>query len=91
MDEFFKLTALYAKSNTAQRRGLNRAKVRFSRDKGGKEKIALVHSAERFAFLLKDLHDAITKRLELIKINKESLSQYEKGKLEEIISFNNGI
>ena len=91
MDEFFKLTALYAKSNTAQRRGLNRAKVRFSRDKGGKEKIALVHSAERFAFLLKDLHDAITKRLELIKINKESLSSKQKGKLEEIISFNNDL
>ncbi|MDR7075309.1 ATP-dependent DNA helicase DinG [Neobacillus niacini] len=91
MDEFFKLTALYAKSNTAQRLGLNRAKVRFSRDKGGKEKIALVHSAERFAFLLKDLHDAITERLELIKINKESLSSKQKGKLEEIISFNNDL
>ena len=91
MDEFFKLTALYAKSNTAQRRGLNRAKVRFSRDKGGKEKNALVHSAERFAFLLKDLHAAITDRLDVIRKNKESLSSKHKGKLEEIISFRNDL
>ena len=91
MDEFFKLTALYAKSNTAQRRGLNRAKVRFSRDKGGKEKNALVHSAERFAFLLKDLHAAITDRLDVIRKSKESLSSKHKGKLEEIISFRNDL
>ncbi|MEH7276007.1 ATP-dependent DNA helicase DinG [Neobacillus vireti] len=89
MDEFFKLTALYAKSNSAERRAGNRAKVRFSRDKGGKEKNALMHSAERFAFLLKDLQGAISERLELIKINKRTLSSKQKGKLEEIISFRN--
>ncbi|MEH7012632.1 ATP-dependent DNA helicase DinG [Neobacillus niacini] len=91
MDEFFKLTALYAKSNSAERRGLNRAKVRFSHDTGGKEKNALVHSAERFAFLLKDLQAAISQRLEMIKKHKESLTNKQKGKLEEIISFRNEI
>lgn len=87
MDEFFKLTALYAKSNSAERRGINRAKVRFSHDKGSKEKNALVHSAERFAFLLKDLQSAIIQRIELIKNNQEVLTNKQKGKLEEIISF----
>ncbi|MEH7245729.1 ATP-dependent DNA helicase DinG [Neobacillus niacini] len=91
MDEFFKLTALYAKSNSAERRGLNRAKVRFSHDKGGKEKNALVHSAERFAFLLKDLQTVITARLNVIKENNNSLSSRHKGKLEEIISFRNDL
>ncbi|WP_419956280.1 ATP-dependent DNA helicase DinG [Neobacillus niacini] len=89
MDEFFKLTALYAKSNSGERRGLNRAKVRFSHNNGGKEKNALVHSAERFAFLLKDLETAITQRLGLVKKYKESLKSKQKGKLEEIISFRN--
>ncbi|SDM44806.1 ATP-dependent DNA helicase DinG [Bacillus sp. OK048] len=91
MDEFFKLTALYAKANSAERRGLNRAKVRFSRDKGGKERNALVHSAERFAFLLKDLQNEITDRLDFVKKSNDSLSSRQKGKLEEIISFRNDI
>lgn len=91
LDEFFKLIALYAKSHSAERRGQYRAKVRFSHDSGGKERHALVHSAERFAFLLKDLQSAITKRLELIKNMKESLSTKQKGKMEEIISFSNEI
>ncbi|MBY0145446.1 ATP-dependent DNA helicase DinG [Neobacillus niacini] len=91
MDEFFKLIALYAKSHSAERRGQYRAKVRFSHDSGGKERHALVHSAERFAFLLKDLQSAITERLELIKNMKESLSTKQKGKMEEIISFRNEI
>lgn len=89
MDEFFKLTALYAKSKTVERRGTNRAKVRFTHDNGGKEKNALVHSAERFAFLLKDLQGSISERLEIIKKNKESLTSKQKGKMEEIISFRN--
>lgn len=87
MDEFFKLTALYAKSSTTERRGINRAKVRFLREKGGKEKTALIHSAERFAFLLKDLQSAITERLDIIKNHKEHLTSKQKGKMEEIISF----
>ncbi|WHZ01516.1 ATP-dependent DNA helicase DinG [Neobacillus sp. YX16] len=91
MDEFFKLTALYAKSSTPERRGINRAKVRFLREKGGKEKNALFHSAERFAFLLKDLRNAISERLELIKNHKENLTSKQRGKMEEIISFSNEI
>ena len=91
MDEFFKLTALYAKANSVERRGLNRAKVRFSRDMGGKEKNALVHSAERFAFLLKDLQNEVTARLDFVKKSNDSLSSRQKGKLEEIISFRNDL
>jgi ATP-dependent DNA helicase DinG len=91
MDEFFKLTALYAKSRNTERRGLNRAKVRFSREKEGKEKTALIHSAERFSFLLKDLQNAINGRLEIIKNHKERITSKQKGKMEEIISFSNDL
>lgn len=91
MDEFFKRTAYYAKSNSTDRRGSNRAKVRFLHDGGDKERNALVHSAERFSFLLKDLLTAITQRLELIKNNKEYLTSKQKGKLEEVISFKNDL
>jgi ATP-dependent DNA helicase DinG len=89
LDEFFKLTALYAKSNSTEKRGFNRAKVRFSHNNQGKEGNALVHSAERFAFLLKDLQTVISQRLELIKKSKGFLTSKQKGKLEEVISFRN--
>ncbi|MFL6563057.1 MAG: helicase C-terminal domain-containing protein, partial [Bacillus sp. (in: firmicutes)] len=56
-----------------------------------KEKKALVHSAERFAFLLKDLHSEILKRLAWIKQESNSLSRSEENKLEEILSFQNDL
>ena len=42
MDEFFKLTALYAKTKSAAKKGINRAKVHFSREDSGKEKTCFV-------------------------------------------------
>ncbi|WP_066061045.1 ATP-dependent DNA helicase DinG [Neobacillus soli] len=90
MDEFFKLIALFARTIIANQKGFNKAKVRFSHQERGKEKTALVHSAERFAFLLKDLHTAITERLHWIKAKKAiTLSNVQKGLLEEILSFVN--
>ncbi|MDQ0197538.1 ATP-dependent DNA helicase DinG [Neobacillus ginsengisoli] len=91
MDEFFKLIALYAKTKSSQKKGYNRAKVRFSSEDQGKEKKALVNSAERFAFLLKDLYSAIMQRLEWIKKEKDSLSNEQKNLLEEIITFVNDL
>ncbi|OLS40263.1 ATP-dependent DNA helicase DinG [Bacillus sp. MRMR6] len=86
IDEFFKLTAIYAKLKQSGKKGY-RTKVRFSKDDNVKEKTALINSAERFAFLLKDLHQEIGKRLSLIEQNVESLSSNQKSKLEEISSF----
>lgn len=89
MDEFFKLTALFAKTKASARTGINRVKVRFSPGDKRKDSTALVHSAERFAFLLKDLHAEISKRIERITSYKELLSGRQKGKLEDILAFLN--
>jgi ATP-dependent DNA helicase DinG len=90
-DEFFQLIALFARAKMTHKKGINRAKVRFSPNDEAKEKKALVHSAERFAFLLKDLHSEILKRLAWIKQESNSLSRSEENKLEEILSFQNDL
>ncbi|MDR6998520.1 ATP-dependent DNA helicase DinG [Neobacillus niacini] len=87
MDEFFKLIALYAKKIGSFKKGFTRAKVRFSDEDHGKEKSALVHSAERFAFLVKDLHSAMMDRLAWIENKKDILTQEQKSKIEEMITF----
>ncbi|MFJ5715757.1 ATP-dependent DNA helicase DinG [Neobacillus sp. NPDC093127] len=87
MDEFFKLIAVYAKAKLANKKGFNRVKVRFSHLESGKERSALVHSAERTAFLLKDLHSAIMDRLDSIKRAKGTLTAAEENKLEELYLF----
>ncbi|HEY2421146.1 MAG TPA: ATP-dependent DNA helicase DinG, partial [Neobacillus sp.] len=89
MDEFFKLTAIYAKTMSANKKGFYRAKVRFSAEDHRKERTALVNSAERFAFQLKDLHAAILERLKWIEERKEILTIEQQCKIEEIISFIN--
>jgi len=73
------------------KKGINRAKVRFAPNDEAKEKKALVHSAERFAFLLKDLHSEIDERLAWIKKDNNSLSRSHENKLEEIVSFQNDL
>nr|WP_263325930.1 ATP-dependent DNA helicase DinG [Neobacillus sp. Marseille-Q6967] len=87
MDEFFRLISIYAKTKSGARKGINRPKIRFSRDDKGKETKALVHSAERFSFLIKDLHTILSKHLEIVMNKKEFLSSQQKGKLEEFVSF----
>jgi ATP-dependent DNA helicase DinG len=87
VDEFFKLTAIYAKTKSSAKKGINRTKVHFSREESGKEKVALLHSAERFSFLLKDVQISINNRLNLIIGEKDFLSINQKNKLEEIILF----
>ena len=89
LDEFFKLIALFAKTKQSNKKGFNRIKVRFSHTDSGKERNALVHSAERFAFLLKDLSSAIIDRLEWIKKEKKLLTKVEEHKIEEIYTFVN--
>jgi ATP-dependent DNA helicase DinG len=91
MDEFFKLTALFAKTKAAARTGINRVKVRFTRGDKRKDSTALVHSAERFAFLIKDLQAAISQRIERVTSHKELLSDQQKGKLEDILAFINDL
>lgn len=90
-DEFFQLIAIFAKAKLTNKRGINRAKVRFSLQDEVKEKKALVHSAERFAFLLKDFHSVIIERLEWIKRESNSLTRSQENKMEEIQTFLNDL
>ncbi|OIK17155.1 ATP-dependent helicase DinG [Bacillus sp. MUM 116] len=87
MDEFFQLIALYAKKLGGNKKGFSRTKVRFSDDIQGKEKSALVHSAERFAFLLKDLHSALSDRLARVIKKKEKLTHEQISLIEDMIRF----
>ncbi len=92
MDEIFQLIALFAKTKLSNKKGYyNRLKVRFSQTDSGKEKNALVHSAERFAFLLKDLYNAISDRLNWIKSEKKLLTNIEEIKVEELSAFVNDL
>ncbi|CAH2715768.1 3'-5' exonuclease DinG [Neobacillus rhizosphaerae] len=91
MDELFKLIALFAKMKFTNKKGFNRVKVRFTHSDNGKERNALVHSAERFAFLLKDLYSAINHRLEWIKKEKKPLSIAQEKIIEEIHLFVNDL
>ncbi|MEH7303497.1 ATP-dependent DNA helicase DinG [Neobacillus drentensis] len=86
-DELFQLIAQFARAKMTNKKGINRTKVRFSANDEAKEKKALIHSAERFAFLLKDLYSEISDRLEWIKKESNSLSRSDENKLEEILSF----
>ncbi len=91
MDEFFKLTIIYAKTKTINKKGYYRAKVRFFNEDRSKEKAALINSAERFSFQIKDLLTAVIDRVNWIKMVKQDYTNEEKSKLEEIISFVNEI
>ncbi|WP_312475817.1 ATP-dependent DNA helicase DinG [Neobacillus sp.] len=91
MDELFKLIALFAKMKFTNKKGFNRVKVRFIHSDSGKERNALVHSAERFAFLLKDLYSAINHRLEWIKKEKKPLTIAQEKIIEEIHLFVNDL
>ncbi|PLS03581.1 ATP-dependent DNA helicase DinG [Neobacillus cucumis] len=87
LDEFFKLMAHYAKTKAANKKGTNRIKVRFISTEFGRERKALFHSAERLAFLLKDILSSIKGRLNWLKAEKDSLSIPDSNKLEEIAGF----
>ncbi|WP_160721301.1 ATP-dependent DNA helicase DinG [Bacillus sp. USDA818B3_A] len=86
-DEFFKLMALYAKTKAGNKKGINRIKVRFASTDLGKERKAFIHSAERLAFLLKDVLSAIDDRLIYLKAQRELLSISDLNKVEEIVEF----
>jgi ATP-dependent DNA helicase DinG len=67
MDEFFKLSSFYAKKNSPNKQNLHRLRVRLTQQFPSKELTAIIHSAERFVFLLGDVHTALNKRLIALK------------------------
>ncbi|MDN3016733.1 ATP-dependent DNA helicase DinG [Paenibacillus sp. BSR1-1] len=91
MDEFFKLIGLYTKKKLSNKKGFYRAKVRFSKSAEGKETKGIIHSAERFSFLLKDLQGSIMERLHLLEKQTNFLSNIQKSKMEEILLLSNDL
>ncbi|WP_163183557.1 ATP-dependent DNA helicase DinG [Neobacillus sedimentimangrovi] len=89
VDEFFKLLAYFAKNKKNDSNGSYRLKIRFSPLDKSKDSKAVLHSAERCTFLIKDLYNAINSRLFWINQQKSSLSDLEERKVEEIYQFLN--
>lgn len=87
IDEFFRLIAVFVKPKLVNSNKFYRTKVRFSQLNTTREQQALVHSAERLTFLLKDLQNAIQDRLEWASKQNQSLTDAKKIKLEEIHVF----
>jgi ATP-dependent DNA helicase DinG len=67
MDEFFKLSSFYAQKNSLNKQNMHRVRVRLNQQFFSKERTALNHSAERFVFLLGDVHNALIERLTVLK------------------------
>jgi ATP-dependent DNA helicase DinG len=67
MDEFFKLSALYTLKHSINNPGSPRLRVRLMHHIYDKELAAITHSAERFVFLLGDVHTALTEKLTALK------------------------
>ncbi|WP_042355294.1 ATP-dependent DNA helicase DinG [Bacillus rubiinfantis] len=84
IDMFFQLLAAFAKKTIGLRNRHYRLKIKFSRCETNRETTAIVHSAERVAFLIKDLYAAISERLAWITKEKNQLTETEKTELEEI-------
>lgn len=81
MEEFFKLTSSFAQQSVIKKRGLQRLKVRFTRHR--KESTAMVYSAERFSFLLKDIAENFNERINLLDREAGSLTSLQKAIMKE--------
>lgn len=84
MDEFFKLIAHSVEKQKKHKSNTLKAKVRFDRNQPGKEITAVIHSGERFAFLLKDLLLIFSERVNAVQ--QCSLTSQQKMRLDEFIS-----
>jgi ATP-dependent DNA helicase DinG len=87
MDEFFRMVVIFTKDKVKSRHSsFNRISFRLKKDENGREWTALVTSAERFFFLLKDTQVFIEARMDVIKKTITTLSTEEKTLLEELSS-----
>ncbi|MCQ6277890.1 ATP-dependent DNA helicase DinG [Bacillus sp. EB600] len=86
MDQFFKLSVFYTQRNSNQKKNNYRLKVRLTHQYKSRELAALLTSAERFVFLLRDVHDALTTRLNILKGVSDRLTNEQMSMIEEIHS-----
>jgi ATP-dependent DNA helicase DinG len=86
MDELFKVVAIYAKKYNKAKKSVNRISVRFNKSAANKETKAVLASAERFGFMLRDLIGAIDSRVRAVSAIKSALSLEEKALMEEVAS-----
>ncbi|CAM3447063.1 ATP-dependent DNA helicase DinG [Aeromicrobium ponti] len=86
MDELFKVIGIYAKKYSKAKKSSPRLTVRFINGSSDKESKAVIACAERFGFLLRDLMEAIEKRVMFVAQIKGSLTLEEKALMEEVAS-----
>jgi ATP-dependent DNA helicase DinG len=87
MDEFFRMVSYLANRKAGNRYEQRRVKVKLSPRDNEREQGFLVHCAERFSFLLKDIQVLLEKRLNLINNQIESITAEQKNLLEELNLF----
>lgn len=85
MDELFRVIAIYAKKYTKAKKSVNRITVRF-KSAANKETNAVLASAERFGFMLKELIQGLDSRVCAVSNIKSALSFEEKALMEEVAS-----
>ncbi|XJZ26019.1 ATP-dependent DNA helicase DinG [Bacillota bacterium Lsc_1132] len=86
MDEFFRLMANYVQKQTMPKKNGTRAKVRFFQNLHDKDLAVIIHSGERFAFLLKDLSNLLSERLKFVE-KEQRLTAEQNLLLQELTSF----
>ncbi|KON87262.1 ATP-dependent DNA helicase DinG [Sporosarcina globispora] len=86
MDELFRVIAIYAKKYTKTKKSVNRITVRFNKSAKNKEMNAVLATAERFGFMLKELIQAVESRMGIVENIKSALSLEEKALMEEVAS-----
>jgi ATP-dependent DNA helicase DinG len=87
MDEFFRMVSYFANRKARNRNEQRRVKVKLSPGDNEREQGILVHCAERFSFLLKDVQVILEKRLNLINNHIESITTEQKNLIEELNLF----
>lgn len=86
MEEFFKLACLLAQKDSIPNKKQTNVKLRIRPQTMGKELSILANSAERFAFLLKDVLWSLNERLEVVKSRSDSLTDEQMSVMADLNS-----
>ncbi|MDP4083851.1 MAG: ATP-dependent DNA helicase DinG [Bacillota bacterium] len=91
IDEFFKVTSLFVKRKAKNSKGMNRLRVKLNQKEKGEDLLALFHSAERCAFLLRDIYSYVNERITLIKGHEMFLTIGQMKHFEELLAIQTDI
>lgn len=86
MDDLFKTIAIYVKKMSSMRKGINRINFRVPKEDTSASWKAVMITAERFLFVLKDIINEFNNRLAVVseKTTNASLTAWDKSIIEEL-------